>query len=68
MLFLFGGIFVLLKLHVVDPMPMVIGLGALPIGIAIGALVGDRSASRRAATETCRRAATQSSSRESAQI
>jgi hypothetical protein len=29
---------------IVDPLPMVIGFTALPIGIAIGSLVSDRSA------------------------
>jgi hypothetical protein len=29
---------------VVSPLPMLVGFGSLPIGIAIGSLVSDRSA------------------------
>jgi hypothetical protein len=48
MLKLFGLIAVvwlLMRHEIVSPIPMVIGFGALPIGIAIGSLVSDRSAS-----------------------
>ena len=45
-IFLFGGVWVCLSLHVVELFPFFVGLGALPIGIAIGSLVGDRSASQ----------------------
>jgi hypothetical protein len=34
----------LMRHGIVSPMPMLIGFGALPIGIAIGSLVSDRSA------------------------
>jgi ATP synthase I chain len=33
----------LMRHGIVSPMPMLIGFGALPIGIAIGSLVSDRS-------------------------
>ena len=42
-LFLYAGLWVLLSLHLVAPMALFVGLGSLPIGIAIGALVGDSS-------------------------
>ena len=32
MLGLFGGVWLLLTYHLVDPIPLVVGLGALPIG------------------------------------
>jgi hypothetical protein len=42
-----GGLFLvvwlLLRYALVSPLPMLIGFGALPIGIAIGSLVSDRS-------------------------
>lgn len=42
-----GGLFLvvwlLLRYSLVSPLPMLIGFGALPIGIAIGSLVSDRS-------------------------
>jgi hypothetical protein len=34
----------LMRHAIVEPLPMLIGFGALPIGIAIGSLVSDRSA------------------------
>jgi hypothetical protein len=34
----------LMRHGIVSPLPMLIGFGALPIGIAIGSLVSDRSA------------------------
>jgi hypothetical protein len=34
----------LMRRGLVSPLPMLVGFGALPIGIAIGALVSDRSA------------------------
>jgi hypothetical protein len=36
-------VWLLMRHGVVSPLPMVVGFGALPIGIAIGALVSDRS-------------------------
>ena len=40
---LFGGLWFLLIRHVVLPIPLVVGYGSLPIGIAIGAVVSDKS-------------------------
>jgi hypothetical protein len=34
----------LMRHGIVSPMPMLVGFGALPIGIAIGSLVSDRNA------------------------
>ncbi|HXX68814.1 MAG TPA: ATP synthase subunit I [Polyangiaceae bacterium] len=41
---LLTAVWLLLRGQLVSPLPMLIGLSALPIGIAIGALVSDRSA------------------------
>ncbi|MGA7123840.1 MAG: ATP synthase subunit I [Polyangiaceae bacterium] len=41
---LFVVVWMLLRYAVVSPLPMLVGFGALPIGIAIGSLVSDRSA------------------------
>jgi ATP synthase I chain len=41
---LFGVVWLLIRHGLVSPMSLVVGLGALPIGIAIGSLVSDRSA------------------------
>lgn len=38
MLLLFGGIWILLTRHVVDPMPLLVGYGAMPLGIVVSAL------------------------------
>ena len=38
MLILFGGVWILLTRQLVDPMPLVVGYGVLPLGIAAGAL------------------------------
>jgi hypothetical protein len=43
MLGLVGVVWLLMRHGVVSPLAMLVGLGALPIGIAIGALVSDRS-------------------------
>jgi hypothetical protein len=43
---LVGVVWLLMRHGVVSPVPMLIGFGALPIGIAIGSLVSDRSAPR----------------------
>jgi len=43
---LVGVVWLLMRHGVVSPVPMMIGFGALPIGIAIGSLVSDRSAPR----------------------
>ena len=40
---LFGGLWVLMTRHLVDPIPLVVGYGSLPIGIAIGAIVSDKT-------------------------
>ena len=44
MIALFGGVWMLMSHKLVDPMPMLVGFGALPIGIAIGSIVSDRTA------------------------
>ena len=36
-------VWLLMRRGVVSPLPMLVGFGALPIGIAIGSLVSDRS-------------------------
>jgi len=41
---LVGGVWLLMRHGVVAPVPLMFGFGALPIGIAIGSLVSDRSA------------------------
>jgi hypothetical protein len=38
MLVLFGGIWILMMKHMVDPLPLAVGFGALPIGIALASL------------------------------
>ncbi len=38
MLILFGGVWILLTRQLVDPMPLVVGYGVLPLGIAASAL------------------------------
>lgn len=45
MLVLFGGIWLLMTHGLVDPIGLVVGYGALPIGIAIGSLVSDKQSS-----------------------
>ena len=39
-LVLFGGIWLLLTRQMVDPMPLVVGYGVLPLGIAASSLLG----------------------------
>jgi hypothetical protein len=46
MLVLFGGVWILMTKGVVDPIPLVVGYGSMPIGIAIGSLVSDKTARR----------------------
>jgi hypothetical protein len=46
-LILFGGVWILLTRHVVDPMPLVVGYGVLPLGIAASALWSSLTASSR---------------------
>ncbi len=41
---LFGGIWILWKFHAVDPLPLVLGYGALPVGISVGTLLPRRNA------------------------
>jgi hypothetical protein len=43
---LFGGLWLLMTRHLVDPIPLVVGYGSLPIGIAIGAVVSDKTGPR----------------------
>lgn len=43
--FLFGGFWLLLSWGVVSALPLAIGYGTLPIGIAIGSLVSDKAGS-----------------------
>jgi hypothetical protein len=45
-LVLFGGLWFLMTRHMVDPIPLVVGYGSLPIGIAIGAVVSDKTGPR----------------------
>lgn len=40
---LFGGVWLLLSSHMVDPMGLVVGWGALPIGVALGSLISDKT-------------------------
>ena len=42
MLLLFGGVWLLLTSRAVDPIPFVVGLGALPIGLVTGSLLRPR--------------------------
>ncbi len=44
MIVLFGGIWLLMVKGLVSPIPLVVGYGALPIGIAIGSLIRDKTA------------------------
>jgi hypothetical protein len=39
MLLLFVGVWVLLTTGIVDPIPLVVGLGALPLGLATGSML-----------------------------
>lgn len=41
---LFGGVYVLIRFGAVQPLALAVGLGTLPIGIAMSSLVRDRSA------------------------
>lgn len=43
LLFLFGGVWLLLEWRVVTVLPLAAGYGTLPIGIAIGSLVSDKA-------------------------
>jgi hypothetical protein len=40
---LFGGVWLLMTSHLVDPVGLVVGWGSLPIGIAIASLVSDKT-------------------------
>ncbi|MGO8998410.1 MAG: ATP synthase subunit I [Polyangiaceae bacterium] len=40
---LFGGVWLLFASHLVDPMGLVVGWGALPIGVALGSLFSDKT-------------------------
>ena len=39
---LFGGVWLLLSKGLVDPIPFVVGLGSLPIGLSIGSMLPSR--------------------------
>jgi hypothetical protein len=41
---LFGGVWLLMSADLVDPLPLVVGWGALPIGIALGSILSDKTA------------------------
>jgi len=41
---LFGGVWLLMTANLVDPLPLVVGWGALPIGIALGSILSDHPA------------------------
>jgi hypothetical protein len=43
MISLLAAAWLLMRCGLVSPLPMLVGFGALPIGIAIGSLVSDRS-------------------------
>jgi hypothetical protein len=43
MVALFGGIWLVMTRGLVDPMGLVVGYGSLPIGIAIGSIVSDKT-------------------------
>ena len=43
MMVLYGILWLLMTRHLVDPIPLVVGYGSLPIGIAIGAIVSDKT-------------------------
>jgi hypothetical protein len=43
MIVLFGGIWLVMTKGLVDPMGLVLGYGSLPIGIAIGSIVSDKT-------------------------
>jgi hypothetical protein len=43
MVVLFGGIWLVMTKGLVDPMGLVVGYGSLPIGIAIGSIVSDKT-------------------------
>jgi hypothetical protein len=40
---LFAAVWLLMRYELVSPLAMLVGFGALPVGIAIGSLVSDRS-------------------------
>jgi hypothetical protein len=40
---LFGGVWFLFTSHLVEPMSLVVGWGALPIGVALGTLFSDKA-------------------------
>jgi len=40
---LFGGVWLLMSSHLVDPLPLVVGWGALPVGIALASFVSDKT-------------------------
>jgi hypothetical protein len=40
---LFGGVWILMASHLVDPLGLVVGWGALPVGIAIASFVSDKT-------------------------
>lgn len=55
MVLLFGGIWVLLTRHLVDPIPLLVGYGVLPVAIAISGVLtslAPRPRGRRARTRT----------------
>jgi hypothetical protein len=43
MLALFAVVWLLMRYEIVSPLAMLVGFGALPVGIAIGSLVSDRN-------------------------
>jgi hypothetical protein len=46
-LILFGGIYLLLTRGLVDPMPLVVGYGVLPLGIAASSVISSMAPRRR---------------------
>jgi hypothetical protein len=51
---LFGGVWLLMSAHLVDPLALVVGWGALPIGIAAGSLNSDASSRKSARSPSAR--------------
>ncbi len=49
MLGLVGLVWLLMEYGLVSPIPMVVGVGSLPVGIAIGSLVSDRRDAKKSA-------------------
>jgi hypothetical protein len=51
MILLFAGVWILLTTGLVDPIPLVVGLGALPLGLATGSMLGSGRGNEAAETD-----------------